>query len=104
MLKISIIIWDNAATHKALYQWGWQNKIYFIPLPAYSPDLNPIERVWKLLKKWVNETRFVKQLDKLIQLYQQGFDMLTVQRSFMKGWLEKYQTIFSWICLINVSQ
>ena len=49
-----IVIADNASFHKAKWftKW-WQNtdwlKLEF--LPAYSPDFNPIERLWKWIKR-----------------------------------------------------
>jgi len=47
--KKDIIILDNASWHKTK-SLNWH---HFTPLflPAYSPDFNPIERVWKYLKE-----------------------------------------------------
>ncbi|MCL4341034.1 MAG: transposase [Candidatus Thermoplasmatota archaeon] len=49
------IILDNARYHhaKLLTQWLEDQKqfMFFDFLPPYSPKLNPIKRVWKLLKK-----------------------------------------------------
>ncbi|NIB95578.1 IS630 family transposase, partial [Streptococcus pseudopneumoniae] len=28
---------------------------FFLPLPPYSPDLNPIEQAWAILKKKVTD-------------------------------------------------
>lgn len=95
-----ILIWDNAKTHKALEKWGWQNQIYFVFLPPYSPDLNPIERVWKSTKKLVNEKMFIKNLSDLAKLYHETFDIFKNQLSFMKGWWNKYESILSWYSTI----
>lgn len=46
--ETNILILDNASWHKvSTLNWG-----HFTPLflPAYSPDLNPIERLWLMLK------------------------------------------------------
>ena len=32
-----------------------QDKHFFLPLPPYSPDLNPIEQAWAVLKKKVTD-------------------------------------------------
>lgn len=46
--KRSVIIMDNASWHKvSTLRWGKFEPVY---LPPYSPDLNPIERLWLVLK------------------------------------------------------
>ena len=52
--KQDIVILDNASWHK-VKRLNWH---HFTPmyLPAYSPDLNPIERLWKSLKdQWFTD-------------------------------------------------
>ena len=49
-----IIIADNASFHKAKWFTAWWNATDWLKLaflPAYSPDFNPIERLWKWIKK-----------------------------------------------------
>jgi transposase len=44
----NLLICDNASWHKhASLRWGRFEPVY---LPPYSPDLNPIERLWLLIK------------------------------------------------------
>lgn len=46
--KRNLLIMDNASWHKAKsLAWGVFEPVY---LPAYSPHLNPIERLWLILK------------------------------------------------------
>lgn len=59
----NLIIMDNGSFHKALLL-DWHDHVMPIYLPAYSPELNPIERLWEHTKKdlkWENYS----SLDKL---------------------------------------
>ncbi|MFL0092012.1 transposase [Tenacibaculum maritimum] len=44
-----IIIIDNAAFHSTK-DVKLPNNIILLPIPAYSPELNPAEKVWQYLK------------------------------------------------------
>jgi transposase len=52
-----VLIWDGASYHRSsqvrplVAQLGFQ----LLPLPGYSPDLNPIEALWKWLRKVVTQ-------------------------------------------------
>ena len=48
-----VIVMDNASFHpkNILDELCIQDKHFFLPLPPYSPDLNPIEQAWAILKK-----------------------------------------------------
>ena len=57
-LKIThVIVIDNASFHpkNILDENCIQDKHFFLPLPPYSPDLNPIEQAWAILKKKVTD-------------------------------------------------
>ena len=51
--KRNLIVLDNASWHKCKNtKWGAFEPLF---LPPYSPDLNPIERLWLLIKaEWFN--------------------------------------------------
>ena len=61
----NIIICDNAAWHKKKsLKWGAFEPVF---LPPYSPDLNPIERLWLLIKaEWFADF-FAKNRQQLLE-------------------------------------
>ncbi len=67
----NIVICDNATWHKVKsLDWGNFEVLF---LPPYSPDLNPIERIWQLMKaEWFtdfiakNWNQLVERLDKAL--------------------------------------
>ena len=65
-----VAILDNAAYHHAedlgpLLQ-RHRSHLRLDYLPPYSPELNPIERVWKLLRKLRTHNQYFETLDELI--------------------------------------
>jgi hypothetical protein len=53
-----IYMQDGASIHTAriIKRWLADNEIEVMDWPLYSPNLNPIEHVWRHLKEWVHET------------------------------------------------
>jgi transposase len=68
---VMVVIIDNARFHhaKALQKWLDDHKADFVLefLPPYSPELNHIERVWKLLRRLCTHNQYFDCLDKLRQ-------------------------------------
>lgn len=52
-----VLIWDGAPWHRAklVSDAAVEPGIEVIPLPAYSPDRNPIEGLWKWMRKEVTQ-------------------------------------------------
>jgi len=63
--KRNLIICDNASWHKSkTIQWGQFEPMF---LPPYSPDFNPIERLWLVIKaEWFTDF-IAKNREALIQ-------------------------------------
>ena len=62
-----VVIADNATFHHAALHKAWRTqragKFDLSFLPPYSPDLNPIERVWKLTRRLCVHNRYFPTLD-----------------------------------------
>lgn len=65
-----LVILDNARWHHAKHLAPWlheHRKIIRLDfLPAYSPDLNAVERVWKLTRKICTHNRYFPTIDELV--------------------------------------
>ena len=83
-----LLICDNAKIHKSaeLKQWYEQSKSWLSIefLPAYSPDFNPIERLWKWCKEnythnrcWKTNVLLIRDLERMIKELSQGKHDLT---------------------------
>lgn len=48
-----IVIWDGAPYHRAQFVWSAAASlnIELVPLPGYSPDLMPVEALWRWLRE-----------------------------------------------------
>lgn len=57
------LIWDNAGYHRSadLLSFVSKTNIKIHYLPPYSPNLNPIERIWKIMHEQVTYNRYYQK-------------------------------------------
>jgi transposase len=62
-----VVIWDGAPWHRAklVRQTAEELGIEIVQLPGYSPDLNPIEGLWKWMREEVTQLKCYDSLKKL---------------------------------------
>lgn len=60
-----VLVMDQAGWHKSK-QLSIPRNIKIVYLPPYSPELNPVERFWRFLKKEVLHNFVYESLDELI--------------------------------------
>lgn len=86
--KVHMVL-DNVRYHHAKDLQGWlkenKNRIELHFLPAYSPQLNPIERVWKATKKASVHNRYFETLDHLHQAIFRRFNRFQGNPSSLRG-------------------
>ncbi len=63
--KRIVLVWDGAPAHRA-HSLQVSERISVLSLPAYTPELNPSERVWPLVKEGV-ANRAHESMDELEQ-------------------------------------
>jgi transposase len=83
-----LLVLDNARFHHAIcnreYLESVKGKLELMYLPAYSPELNPIESFWKKTRRGVTHNRYFESLaeeeqclDHFFNKFQKANDILT---------------------------
>ena len=82
----SVLIMDNMKSHhaKAVKKLLDSSEIRYIYLPPYSPDLNPIEKLWSKVKAFLRKFK-ARTLDALPNAIQNAFHSVTI--SDCSGWV-----------------
>jgi len=79
-----VIVLDNASWHHAVkIKPNYRRWLKLDFIPPYSPELNPIERVWKLTRRICTHNRYFPNLDELVETVSQQLDL----------WSEPNQTL-----------
>jgi hypothetical protein len=71
-----IVLWDNAGFHPKRDDETLPENIRLLPFPPYSPELNPVERLWDIVKDHI-ANRVWENLDYLEEA------MVTVLEPFL---------------------
>ncbi len=73
----AVLIIDNAKYHHARLHREWRTQqepdFQLLFLPPYSPDLNPVERVWKLVRRLCLHNRYFAELSLVVQAVETQF-------------------------------
>jgi putative transposase len=89
--KIIIGLADNSKPHTAkdTLEFAEELGINLVFLPPYSPDLNPIEYIWKSIKRIISHS-FIKDAEHLKEIIESAFLKYAVKLSFARGWIERF--------------
>jgi transposase len=86
-----VLVLDNAGWHVAK-NLQVPPTISLLPLPPYSPELNPIERLWCWLKEHHLSNRVYADYDALLDAGSKAWNCLTpdrIQSVCRTAWLER---------------
>ena len=89
--KAVVAVIDNFPSHKSklVREKAQELDIYLVYLPSYSPDLNPIEYIWKSIKR-VLSLVFVENLGEMKKAIAEAWDKLSKKMSYAKSWMERF--------------
>jgi transposase len=95
--KHIIVILDNARSHVARETRAVARSLNMtlVFLPPYSPDLNPIEYIWKSVKKRVSQILNVRSEWSFKEAIRTTFHRLAKQLSFCQYWIRIFQPVLS---------
>jgi len=86
-----IVILDIFKSHQAKKTREKARKLNITPvfLPPYSPDLNPIEFIWKSIKREISPL-FIKKVDDFKGIIKRCFNRFCKSLSYAKTWIQKF--------------
>jgi len=93
--KAIIVVLDNFSSHASgkTREYARSLGIRLVFLPPYSPDLNPIEQIWRCVRRRLSQV-FVRSESSFLETIRTTFHRLAKKPSFMSGWLETFQPVF----------
>ena len=86
-----LVILDNFSSHRTenVAITAEILNIELVFLPPYSPQLNPIELIWKSIKRVISRT-IVKDQEMMIGTVKTNFMEFSKSKSFCKSWIEVF--------------
>lgn len=96
--KHVILIQDGAPYHKSKlvkqFLKSHQHRLTVYTLPSYSPDYNPIEKLWKKIKEGYTHLQYFETFDSLIDQVESALALVEAKaKSFIKPLFEMYEKL-----------
>jgi len=89
--KATIVVIDNFASHRSrlVRDKARELGLYLVYLPPYSPDLNPIEFIWKSIKRILSVST-VRDLCDMKRIISDSWDKFSTSMSYGKTWIARF--------------
>ena len=91
-----MLVMDQAGWHGAK-DLVMPSNITPVPLPPYSPELNPVERVWLFLRERFLSHRMLLDYDAVVDACCQAWTAMTADQSRIRS-----LTNYPWIACVKV--
>ena len=86
--KITMVL-DNVRYHHAKrlkpILEKYNQRIELLYLPAYSPDLNPVERIWWYMRKKITHNRYLEKMEDSIKCFDQLMEGFKIENEIGKN-------------------
>ena len=80
----NVVVLDGAGWHRSK-ELEIPDNVKLIPLPPYSPQLNPIERLWAYFKSHYTRGAYFEDLDEIEERVLQGAEFLHANPQIIKS-------------------
>ena len=90
-----VMILDGASSHRSK-ELKVSVNVSLVPLPPYSPELNPVELIWNMLRLNYFTNRVFDSLDAATQQAENGLGNMAAKKNAMKS-----LTNWPWINVIS---
>ncbi len=84
--QVIVLFWDNAGWHRGSVARDYikeDGNITVVYFPAYAPEENPQEHVWKRGRSAVTHNRFIEDIDEATDALVEYFNTTTFPYSFL---------------------
>lgn len=89
--KHAVLVMDGALWHQESLD---QNNVTILKLPPYSPELNPMEQVWQVMKQRWLSNRCYESYESIVNASCEAWNMISRATEKLKSLTQRDWSIF----------